>query len=86
MGNANSTVGRARAGDMDAVAHVWHESASSMDGTLGGIPPCEMLRQRVDAELSSGRDLCVAWRGTRIVGMLAVKPGAPTIASSPAAA
>jgi ribosomal protein S18 acetylase RimI-like enzyme len=70
------TVRRAGSGDLDAVAAVWHESATSMDGAAPDVPPREALRQRIDAELRSGWDLHLALRGERVVGMLAVKPGA----------
>ena len=70
------SVRRAGSGDLDAVAAVWHESATSMDGAAPDVPPREALRQRIDAELRSGWDLHLALRGERVVGMLAVKPGA----------
>ena len=72
-------VRRARGGDLDAVASLWHESASSMDGTALDVPPADRLRRRIDAELSSGWELHVALRGGRIVGMLALRPGASTL-------
>ncbi|HWH17001.1 MAG TPA: GNAT family N-acetyltransferase [Allosphingosinicella sp.] len=64
----------AEAGDLDAVAWVWRESALSMDGVVPDVPPLEKLRSRVDAELRLGWDLYVAVRSERVVGMLAIKP------------
>lgn len=68
------SVRRAEAGDLDAVALVWHESACAMDGAAPAIPPIGVLRDRIDAELRSGWELHVAVRGGRIVGVLALKP------------
>lgn len=50
-----------------------------MDRSPGEVPPREILRQRVDAELGSGWALYVAARGPRIVGMLALLPGTATL-------
>jgi putative acetyltransferase len=60
--------------DLDSVARLWHESASSMDGPAADVPPREALRERIDLELRSGWELHVAVRGRRVVGMLAIKP------------
>ncbi|HVM38669.1 MAG TPA: GNAT family N-acetyltransferase [Sphingomicrobium sp.] len=66
-------VRRAADSDLDAVAHVWHESALVMDGDPH-VPAVEALRSRIESELQSGWDLHVALRGERVVGLLAVKP------------
>ncbi|HEV2080353.1 MAG TPA: GNAT family N-acetyltransferase [Allosphingosinicella sp.] len=59
---------------MDAVAAVWHESASRMDGAVADMPTREALRQHIDAELRSDWHLYVALRDEHVVGMLALKP------------
>ena len=64
----------ADSGDLEAVARVWHESASSMGGAPVEVPRFEALRGR-DAELAAGWDLHVAVLGGRVVGMLALKGG-----------
>ena len=61
----------ARRSDLEAVARVWHESASSMDGSPP-VPPIADMRRRIDDELASGWDLHVAIRDERIIGMLAL--------------
>ena len=73
------TVRRAGDGDLDAVARVWHESASAMDGAAADVPSLDALRQRIDAELEAGWELHVAMRGKRVVGMLAIKPDFATL-------
>lgn len=67
-------VRRAADSDLEAVAHVWHESAVGMDGHPD-VPSPEALRSRIEAELQLGWDLHVALRGQCVVGLLAVKPG-----------
>ena len=64
----------AAAGDLDAVADVWHAAAVSMDGAGADVPTREALRRRIDAELRSGWNLQVALRRGRVVGMLATRP------------
>jgi putative acetyltransferase len=68
------TVRPAAPDDLDAVARLWHESASRMDGAPANIPSEKQLRDRIDAELASGWDLYVALKAERIVGMLALQP------------
>ena len=65
---------RADASELDVVADLWHESASSMDGASGPMASRDELRQRIDEELASGWDLHLAVCGGRIVAMLALKP------------
>lgn len=62
--------------DHDAIAEIWHESAS-----LPGVGPADMpsqadLRKRVDVEFASGWRVTVALRGEDVVGFLAIKPEA----------
>ena len=71
-------VRRAFSSDLDEVARVWHESAVAMDGRPD-VPPRDALRRRIDAELNSGWDLHVAFRGNRVVGLLALKPAEATL-------
>lgn len=72
-------VRRAGKGDLDAVADVWHESASRMDAAVAAMPSREALRRRIDSELRSEWALYVALRDGRVVGMLALKPGAAVL-------
>lgn len=65
-------VRRAAPSDVDAVAHLWHQSAVAMDGKPD-VPSPEALRSRIEVELQSGWELHIALRGQRPVGMLAVK-------------
>ncbi len=60
--------------ELDAVAGIWRESALMMDGSPQEVPAREAMRQRMDAELRSGWELYVAVSGSRLVGMLAIKP------------
>lgn len=60
--------------DHDAIARVWHSSAS-----LPGVGPAAMpseadLRKRLDAEFAAGWKVTVAVRGDEIVGFVAIKP------------
>jgi putative acetyltransferase len=64
----------ARAGDLDAVARLWRESALAMDGPAQEVPEWDAMRRRIDTELRSGWELHVATLGSRVVGMLAIKP------------
>ena len=64
----------ADADDLDAVAVLWRESASTMDGAAREVPPLAAMRERMDLELAAGWELHVAALGSRVVGMLAMKP------------
>lgn len=70
---------RADAGDLDAVAAVWHESAARMDAAAVPMPSRQDLRERIDRELSNGWEIHVAERNGRAVGMLAVTPNTATL-------
>ena len=59
--------------DLDAIAQVWHESATRADGASPGMLPLAELRARIDAELADAWTLTVALVERRVVGMLAVK-------------
>ena len=59
--------------DLDAIAQVWHESATRADGASPGMLPLAELRARINPELADAWTLTVALVERRIVGMLAVK-------------
>jgi putative acetyltransferase len=66
--------------DRDAIAEIWHVSAS-----LPGVGPPDMptageLRQRVDREFASGWQVTVAVREGAVVGFLALKPSEAILA------
>ncbi len=61
-------------GDRDAIAALWHASAS-----LPGVGPALMptqreMLERVDLELAGGWDVTVAAVGGRLIGFIALKP------------
>lgn len=60
--------------DHDAIAEVWHSSAS-----LSGVGPPFMptigeLRQRIDLEFAAGWAVTVAVRENDVIGFVAIKP------------
>ncbi len=59
--------------DFDAVAVVWHESASEEGVGPPQMPTVDELRQRIEAEVRKGWRLFVAVWDNEIVGMLALK-------------
>ena len=66
--------------DHDAIASVWHSSAS-----LPGVGPFEMptladMRNRVDIEVANGWVVTVAVRSAKVIGFIAVKPRERTLA------
>ncbi len=69
-----TSVRRATKDDLDSVASVWHQSASTMDGAILQTPSHEEMRARIDRELEPGWQLFVVEQGEQIVGMLALKP------------
>ena len=60
--------------DHDAIARVWHSSASLPSVGPANMPTEAELRQRVDAEFAAGRNVTVAVRDNEIVGFVAIKP------------
>jgi len=60
--------------DRDAIAEIWHESASLPGVGPPVIPSLAELRERVDREFNAGWQVTVAVRDDRIVGFLAIKP------------
>lgn len=70
----------AQAGDLDAVARVWHDSALGMEGLSSVVPPVAALRERLDFEIADGWDLHVVCAGSEIGGMLALKPAEKLLA------
>lgn len=63
----------ARAEDLDAVARLWHRSASLPDVGPPNMPSLSDLRARVDQELEAGWRLIVGVRESEIVGFMALK-------------
>ncbi|MBN9077689.1 MAG: GNAT family N-acetyltransferase [Rhizobiales bacterium] len=60
--------------DYDAIAEIWHGSAS-----LPGVGPREMpslawLRERLDREFAAGWAVTVAVEGSAVLGFVAIKP------------
>lgn len=72
--DAQISIREAKPDDMDALAKVWHDSASNMDGAALEMPSVKQLRERVDHELASGWKLHIAECKDSIVGLLATKP------------
>lgn len=70
----NITIREAKDTDLDAIAVVWHDSASCMDGPTFEMPSMAELRTRIDHELAADWKLYLAERNEMIVGMLALKP------------
>ncbi|WP_080761241.1 GNAT family N-acetyltransferase [Rhizobium rhizogenes] len=66
--------------DYDAIAEVWHSSAS-----LSGVGPLVMptkaeLRERVELEFAAGWNVTVAVRANEIVGFVAIEPNKAVLA------
>ena len=59
--------------DLDSVARIWHDSATSADGVSPGVLPLAEFRKRIDVELAESWTLIVALLDGRIAGMLAFK-------------
>lgn len=72
--DAQISIREAKSYDLDALAVVWHDSASNMDGATSEMPSVDQLRKRVDHELASGWKLHIAECKGSIVGLLATKP------------
>lgn len=60
--------------DDDAIASIWHSSASLPGVGPADMPPEADLRQRVDRELAAGWRVTVAVREGDIIGFVAIKP------------
>lgn len=78
--SSSITIRTASTSDLDAVARVWHESASRADGAPRHMPSLLELRARIDTELASGWSLWVAERiaeriGERVAEGLGEDPG-----------
>jgi ribosomal protein S18 acetylase RimI-like enzyme len=74
------TLRPADARDRDAIADIWHASASLPSVGPPVMPSRETLRQRVDAELAAAWVATVAVAAGRIVGFVAIKPGEAVLA------
>jgi ribosomal protein S18 acetylase RimI-like enzyme len=66
--------------DRDAIAEIWHESASMPGVGPPVIPSLAELRERVDREFDAGWQVTVAVRDDRILGFLAIKPAEAVLA------
>lgn len=66
----------ATAADYDAIAAIWHSSASLPGVGPAKLPSLEQLRARVDVEIAAGWQVTVAEASGEIIGFLAVKPAA----------
>ncbi|MBB4001050.1 GNAT family N-acetyltransferase [Aurantimonas endophytica] len=64
----------ARDVDYDAVAEVWHKSASLPDVGPAVMPSEKELRCRIDAELVAGWRVTVATDDDAVVGFVATRP------------
>jgi putative acetyltransferase len=63
----------ARERDRDAIAAIWHSSASMPGVGPPVMPTPDQLRKRVDLEFASGWDVTVAACGKGIAGFLALR-------------
>jgi putative acetyltransferase len=66
--------------DRDAIAEIWHTSASLPGVGPPIMPTAGELRERVDHEFAAGWQATVAVRDDRIVGFLAIKPAEGVLA------
>ena len=66
--------------DRDAIAEIWHESASLLGVGPPVMPTAGQLRERVDREFAAGWQVTVAVHDERIVGFLAIKPAEAVLA------
>jgi putative acetyltransferase len=60
--------------DRDAIAEIWHSSASLPTVGPAMMPTFVQLRARVDLEFAGGWVVTVATNGSDIAGFLAIKP------------
>lgn len=66
--------------DRDAIADIWHASASLPGVGPAAMPDRAAMRQRVEAELAAAWVATVAVAAGRIVGFVAIKPGEAVLA------
>ncbi|MDC9825180.1 GNAT family N-acetyltransferase [Devosia sp. ZB163] len=62
--------------DYDAIAAIWHMSASLPGVGPAAMPTLDRLRARVDVEIEAGWQVTVALAGAELIGFLAIKPAA----------
>ncbi|MEI5681408.1 MULTISPECIES: GNAT family N-acetyltransferase [unclassified Mesorhizobium] len=60
--------------DHDAIADIWHSSASLEGVGPPTMPTLNELRARVDPEFAAGWVVTLAVRGDEVVGFAAIKP------------
>ncbi len=65
--------------DRDAIADIWHASASLPDVGPPDMPSRRELRLRVDVEMATGWQVTVAEAGGAPIGFLAIRPGEATL-------
>ena len=61
-------------GDRDAIAALWHASASLLSVGVPAMPSAAELRRRLDAECARGWEVTVAGTAGGIAGFLALRP------------
>ncbi len=66
----------ATAADYDAIAAIWHASASLPGVGPAQLPSLGVLRSRVDLEIAEGWQVTVAEIDGEIIGFLSIKPEA----------
>ncbi|NLS02154.1 GNAT family N-acetyltransferase [Rhizobium sp. P32RR-XVIII] len=60
--------------DYDAIAEVWHGSASLPDVGPPVMPTLNELRERVDLAFAAGWEVTLAARERDVIGFVAIKP------------
>jgi putative acetyltransferase len=66
--------------DRDAIAEIWHTSASLPGVGPPVMPAARELRERVDREFAAGWQVTVAVREDRVAGFVAIKPAEAILA------
>src|SRR5262245_17038011 len=66
--------------DRDAIAEIWHISASLPGVGPPVMPTARELRERVDREFEAGWQVTVAVRDDRVAGFAAIKPAEAILA------
>src|SRR4051812_16303140 len=74
MNLAPLTLRIATLSDYDAIADIWHSSASLPTVGPPTIPGRDSLRERLDTEFASGWVVTVAEREGEVVGFVAIRP------------
>ena len=69
----------AREADRDAIADIWHASASLPDVGPPDMPSRRELRLRVDVEMATGWQVTIAEAGGASIGFLAIRPSEATL-------